>query len=81
MEKMHLKLQQLHHLGFEIYPKGFHKHWLGKWINTSVAHNLHHKKFDGNYGLYLLFWDRIMGTLRKDYDDTFESVIQNPIDK
>jgi len=69
------------HLGFEIYPKGFHKHWFGKWINTSVAHNLHHKKFDGNYGLYLLFWDRIMGTLRKDYDETFESVIQNSIDK
>jgi len=64
------------HLGFEIYPKGFHKHWLGKWINTSVAHNLHHKKFDGNYGLYLLFWDRIMGTLRKDYDEAFESTTE-----
>lgn len=59
------------HLGFELYPKGFHNHWFGKWINTSVAHNLHHKKFDGNYGLYLLFWDRMMGTLRKDYDETF----------
>ena len=60
------------HLGFEIYPKGFQKHWIGKWINTSVAHNLHHKKFDGNYRLYLLFWDRIMGTLRKDYDETYD---------
>jgi lathosterol oxidase len=60
------------HLGFELYPKGFHKHWFGKWVNTSVAHNLHHKKFDGNYGLYLLFWDRMMGTLRKDYNETFE---------
>jgi len=60
------------HLGFKIYPKGFQKHWIGKWINTAVAHNLHHKKFDGNYGLYLLFWDRIMGTLRKDYDETYD---------
>ncbi len=61
------------HLGYELYPKGFNKNWIGKWINTSVAHNLHHKKFDGNYGLYLLFWDRLMGTLRKDYDDTFDN--------
>ena len=60
------------HLGFELFPKGFHKHWLGKWVNTSVAHNLHHKKFDGNYGLYFLFWDRIMGTIRMEYDKTYE---------
>ena len=60
------------HLGFELYPKNFHKTWIGRWINTSVAHNLHHKKFHGNFGLYFLFWDRIMGTLREDYDATFE---------
>ena len=59
------------HLGFELYPKGFHKTTIGKWVNTSVAHNLHHNKFNGNYGLYFLFWDRMMGTLREDYDDTY----------
>lgn len=62
------------HLGFELYPKGFHKTWIGKWVNTSVAHNLHHDKFDGNYSLYFLFWDRMMGTLRPEYDQTFETV-------
>jgi sterol desaturase/sphingolipid hydroxylase (fatty acid hydroxylase superfamily) len=62
------------HLGWEIYPKGFSKHWLGKWINTSVNHNLHHQYFKGNYGLYFLFWDRIMGTIRPDYDARFEEV-------
>ncbi len=60
------------HLGFELYPKGFNKHFIGRWINTSVAHNMHHKHFTGNYGLYFLFWDRLMGTLRPDYDDAFE---------
>jgi lathosterol oxidase len=60
------------HLGFELYPKGFHKTFVGRWINTSVSHNLHHKRFNGNYGLYFLFWDRIMGTIREDYDTTFE---------
>ncbi|MEQ8626150.1 sterol desaturase family protein [Ekhidna sp.] len=59
------------HLGYELYPKGFNKHRLGKWINTSVNHNQHHKQFTGNYGLYFLFWDRIMGTIRSDYDEAY----------
>jgi sterol desaturase/sphingolipid hydroxylase (fatty acid hydroxylase superfamily) len=62
------------HLGYELYPKGFNRHWIGKWINTSVNHNQHHQYFRGNYGLYFTFWDRIMGTLRKDYDKRFEEV-------
>ena len=62
------------HLGFELYPAGFHKHWLGKWLNTSVSHNMHHRYFTGNYGLYFLFWDRMMGTLRKDYGDAYQEV-------
>lgn len=64
------------HTGFELYPANFHKHWLGKWINTSVSHNDHHKKFHGNYGLYTLIWDRLFGTLRTDYDEDFEQVVK-----
>lgn len=66
------------HLGWEIYPKGFNRHWLGKWINTSVNHNQHHQYFKGNYGLYFLFWDRIMGTIREDYDQRFDEVKNKP---
>ena len=62
------------HLGYELYPKGFNKHSVGKWINTSVSHNQHHQYFKGNYGLYFTFWDRVMGTLRKDYDQRFDIV-------
>lgn len=62
------------HLGFGLYPKGFNKHWLGKWLNTSISHNQHHQYFKGNYGLYFTFWDRLMGTLRKDYDKTYEAI-------
>ena len=62
------------HLGWELYPKGFSRHWLGKWINTSVNHNQHHQFFKGNYGLYFLFWDRIMGTIRQDYDTRFDDL-------
>ena len=62
------------HLGFELYPKGFHKHRIGKWINTSVNHNLHHRHFEGNFGLYFLFWDRWIGTVRADYDSSFDQI-------
>jgi lathosterol oxidase len=65
------------HLGYELYPKGFNKTWIGKWINTGTAHNQHHKSFFGNYGLYTLIWDRLLGTIRDDYDTTFEKVRNN----
>ena len=64
------------HLGFELYPKGFHKTWIGKYVNTSVAHNLHHDRFHGNYGLYFLIWDRLLGTIRSDYDNTYEKTTE-----
>ena len=62
------------HLGWELYPKRFNKSWIGKWINTSVNHNQHHKHFTGNYSLYFLWWDRIFGTIRPDYDEAFDEV-------
>lgn len=54
------------HLGYELYPKGFHQTRIGKWINTSLHHNQHHQYFKGNYGLYFLFWDRLLGTIRSN---------------
>jgi Delta7-sterol 5-desaturase len=66
------------HLGYELYPKGFCKSFIGKWINTSVNHNQHHETMKGNYGLYFLFWDRLMGTIDKDYDSRFENATTHP---
>ena len=51
------------HCGRELYPRGMHAHWLGRWINTSTLHAGHHLNRRGNYGLYFTFWDRAMGTL------------------
>lgn len=60
------------HLGWELYPKNFNRHWLGKWLNTSVNHNQHHQFFTGNYGLYFRWWDEWMGTTRANYDAAFD---------
>jgi Delta7-sterol 5-desaturase len=62
------------HLGYELYPNGFNRTWVGKWVNTSTSHNQHHQFFKGNYGLYFTFWDRVMGTLRSDYDRRFDEI-------
>lgn len=64
------------HLGYELYPAKLVKTKIGRWVNTGVAHNQHHKYFKGNYGLYTLIWDRMMGTLRKDYETSFTEVRQ-----
>lgn len=62
------------HLGYEIYPKGMNKHWLGQWINTSTNHNMHHKYGRHNYGLYFTFWDKMMGTTHPKYHEQFEEI-------
>ena len=62
------------HSGYELFPRGFNTHWLGRWINTSTAHNMHHKNFRGNYSLYFLIWDRLMGTLSDKHDAMFERI-------
>ena len=59
------------HLGYELYPRNFSSHWLGRWINTSVAHNTHHARSRYNYSWYFLFWDRMMGTLDPKYDERY----------
>lgn len=59
------------HLGYELFPRAMSKHWLGRWINTSTAHNTHHARGRYNYSWYFLFWDRMMGTLSPDYDEQY----------
>lgn len=53
------------HLGWELYSPRFTASRIGRWFNTSRAHNAHHQYFRGNYGLYFLWWDRWCGTLRE----------------
>ncbi len=62
------------HLGYEIAPKWLRNSILFEWVTTSVYHNLHHSKFDGNYGLYFRFWDRSMGTENPDYVREYDKI-------
>lgn len=62
------------HLGYEIFPRGFLKHPLGRWHNTSTHHNMHHQLVKCNYGLYFNLWDTWMGTNHPEYFTRFEDV-------
>ncbi|GAB3823381.1 sterol desaturase family protein [Pontibacter rugosus] len=63
------------HLGYEIYPKWLVNSSVGKWLNTSTNHNMHHKYFKGNYGLYFRFWDEWLHTTHPNYDKTLEKLV------
>jgi lathosterol oxidase len=61
------------HSGYELYPYGWSRHPLGRWINTSVAHNAHDATARCNDGLYFLWLDRWMGALDPGYDRGFDA--------
>ncbi|MBX9853714.1 MAG: sterol desaturase family protein [Cytophagaceae bacterium] len=71
----------LGHLGYELYPSGFLKTWLGKWNNTSTHHNMHHQYGHSNYGLYFNWWDRIMKTNHEAYEKHFEKTASRKKEK
>jgi sterol desaturase/sphingolipid hydroxylase (fatty acid hydroxylase superfamily) len=64
----------LGHLGYELYPKGFSRHPVGRWLTTSTHHNMHHHRGKGNFGLYFNWWDRWCGTLHPEYDEVYDEV-------
>ncbi len=66
------------HLGFEIFPKGWTRNkWLS-WTTAVTHHNIHHEKFNTNYGLYFSWWDRWMNTEDKSYQQRFDEVKSRP---
>ncbi|MGI9546091.1 MAG: sterol desaturase family protein [Flavobacteriaceae bacterium] len=55
----------INHAGVEVYPKGKYGNWVGQLIIGATHHDVHHRKFLCNYGLYFTFWDRWMRTERE----------------
>jgi sterol desaturase/sphingolipid hydroxylase (fatty acid hydroxylase superfamily) len=61
----------VNHASVEVYPEGFHSHFIGKWLIGAVHHDIHHKKFRYNFGLYFTFWDKWMKTESPDFETRF----------
>jgi len=67
-------LNVIAHLGYEIYPENFNRHWLFKFKTPSTHHNMHHAKVNGNYGLYFTWLDKLFKTEFKDYNETYDAI-------
>jgi len=52
----------LNHAGREVWPAAWLERAPLRWLITATHHDAHHKRFNGNYGLYFQFWDRWAGT-------------------
>lgn len=58
------------HMGFEIFPRAWVNGWFGRHVITASHHDLHHSRYQSNFGLYFRFWDRLCGTdagIRPDF--------------
>jgi ferredoxin len=66
----------LAHLGYELYPQGWTRWPVLKFKTASTHHNMHHERFDGNYGLYFTWWDKWMGTEFADYESQHQRIFE-----
>lgn len=61
------------HLGYEFYPAKLNKSWLW-FLTSSTHHNMHHSKFNGNYGVHFRIWDKLLGTEFKEYESEYDKI-------
>jgi Delta7-sterol 5-desaturase len=62
------------HLGVEPFPLSWQRTPILRDIAGSTFHARHHQDLECNFGFYTLFWDRLFGTLRADFRDTFGQI-------
>ena len=67
------------HSGFEFLPRWWNRSWATKWFISATFHDQHHRYFTGNFGGYTTIWDRICGTMRKNFEPDFEKITTQPL--
>lgn len=50
------------HMGHEMFPRSWVHGRFGRHVITASHHELHHRRYDANFGLYFRWWDRWCGT-------------------
>ncbi|WKD49158.1 sterol desaturase family protein [Microbulbifer spongiae] len=66
------------HTGCEFHPRNWVDGPLDN-MTTTTHHDLHHQRFQGNYGFYFTWWDRWMGTEFKDYKLAFRRAVDGTL--
>lgn len=55
------------HSGADVVPLRWLAGWWGRWLTTTLHHEMHHAYGRYNYGLYFTWWDRWCGTEHPEY--------------
>ncbi|MBB6094975.1 sterol desaturase/sphingolipid hydroxylase (fatty acid hydroxylase superfamily) [Povalibacter uvarum] len=63
------------HCGIELVPKAWLATWWGRWITTTLHHDMHHEHGRCNYGLYFTWWDHWCGTEHPEYSRRMKELI------
>lgn len=66
----------LNHVGYELFPAGFYKNRVLKWLIGATHHQMHHQKYNCNFGLYFTFWDWLLKTNDRDHPKFFNEIKQ-----
>ena len=64
----------INHAGLEIFPTWFLQKRPFRWFIGATHHDLHHRRFLCNYGLYFTFWDDWMGTESEEYTQRVDQI-------
>jgi lathosterol oxidase len=64
------------HAGVELAPRRWLAGWWGRWLTTTLHHDMHHAYGRCNYGLYFTWWDRIGGTEHPQYRARLRRLVQ-----
>ena len=64
------------HMGWEMLPGRMVRGPVGASLISAAHHELHHRNYRCNYGLYFRFWDRLMGTDRGIAEDMLRAPSQ-----
>ena len=55
------------HSGTELLPRRWLAGWWGRWMTTTLHHEMHHAYGHANYSLYFTWWDRWCATEHPEY--------------
>ncbi len=66
----------VNHAGWEILPESWTDGAVGKFFISASHHNVHHRDYHANYGLYFRFWDQVMGTDKGLADPSQVAIVQ-----
>lgn len=63
------------HSGTELLPRAWLAGWWGRWLTTTLHHEMHHAYGRYNYGLYFVWWDRWGGTEHPEYRQRLAALV------